>query len=130
MRQVGYARVSTTDQNLDLQRIALKAVGCLNIYTDEGISGADFDRPGLTAVLEELRPGDMFVVWRLDQLGRSLVDLIKLISDLGERQIEFRSLCEAIDTSSSGGRLLFHLLGSVASYLSHRIVAARVTTAR
>ncbi|MGI6856396.1 recombinase family protein [Mesorhizobium sp. 1B3] len=116
MRQVGYARVSTTDQNLDLQQIALRAAGCVRIYTDEGISGANFERPGLAAVLDELRPGDTFVVWRLDRLGRSLVDLIKLISELGERRIEFRSLSEAIDTSSSGGRLLFHLLAAMAEF--------------
>jgi len=113
---IGYARVSTSEQNLDLQLAALQAAGCSRIYTDQGISGADFERPGLTAALDELRPGDMLVVWRLDRLGRSLIDLIRLVTDLGVRQVEFRSLSEAIDTSSSGGRLLFHLLAAMAEF--------------
>lgn len=116
MRIVGYARVSTSDQNLDLQLSALKAAGCARIYSDQGISGADFERPGLANVFDELRPGDMLIVWRLDRLGRSLIDLIKLVTDLGARQIEFRSLSEAIDTASSGGRLLFHLLAAMAEF--------------
>lgn len=116
MRQIGYARVSTADQNLALQNAALEAAGCSYIHADQGISGADFERPGLTAALEDLRAGDMLVVWRLDRLGRSLIDLIRLVTELGERQIEFRSLSEAIDTSSSGGRLLFHLLAAMAEF--------------
>jgi len=116
MRTIGYARVSTSDQNLDLQVSALRATGCERIYTDQGVSGADFERPGLAAVLNDLRAGDMLVVWRLDRLGRSLVDLIRLVGDLGARQIEFRSLSEAIDTSSPGGRLVFHMLGAMAEF--------------
>lgn len=116
MRTIGYARVSTSDQNLDLQVSALKAAGCERIHSDQGISGTEFDRPGLGAVLNALRPGDMLVVWRLDRLGRSLVDLIRLVGELGARQIEFRSLSEAIDTSSPGGRLVFHLLGAMAEF--------------
>lgn len=116
MRQIGYARVSTADQNLALQNAALEAAGCSYIYADQGISGADFERPGLTAALDDLRAGDMLVVWRLDRLGRSLIDLIRLVTELGERKIEFRSLNEAIDTSSSGGRLLFHLLAAMAEF--------------
>lgn len=116
MRMIGYARVSTSEQNLDLQLAALQTAGCSHIHTDQGISGADFERPGLSTVLDDLRPGDMLVVWRLDRLGRSLVDLIRLVGDLGARQIEFRSLSEAIDTASSGGRLLFHLLAAMAEF--------------
>jgi len=116
MRRIGYARVSTSEQNLDLQRSALLAAGCVEIHADHGISGADFERPGLLNVLGSLEPGDMLVVWRLDRLGRSLVDLIKLVTDLGARRVEFHSLTEAIDTSSSGGRLLFHLLAAMAEF--------------
>lgn len=116
MRKIGYARVSTIDQNLDLQLAALKAIGCSKIYTDQGVSGAEFDRDGLNKALKALRAGDMLVVWRLDRLGRSLVDLVRLISKLGDQQVEFHSLSEAIDTSSSGGRLLFHLLAAMAEF--------------
>ncbi|SFQ48756.1 Site-specific DNA recombinase [Nitratireductor indicus] len=113
---IGYARVSTSEQNLDLQLAALQAAGCSRVHTDQGISGADFERPGLAATLDELCPDDTLVVWRLDRLGRSLIDLIRLVTDLGARQVEFRSLSEAIDTSSSGGRLLFHLLAAMAEF--------------
>jgi len=116
VKKIGYARVSTSEQNLDLQLTALQAADCTEFYTDHGISGADFDRPGLSEALRTLSPGDMLVVWRLDRLGRSLVDLIRLITELGDRGIEFRSLSEAIDTSSSGGRLLFHLLAAMAEF--------------
>lgn len=116
MRTIGYARVSTSDQNLDLQLLALRAAGCTRVHSDQGISGAEFDRPGLAAALKELRAGDMFIVWRLDRLGRSLVDLIRLVTELGERQVEFRTLTEAIDTSSPGGRLLFHMLGAMSEF--------------
>lgn len=116
MRRIGYARVSTYEQNLDLQLAALQAAGCCEIFTDHGISGASFDRPGLAALLAALKPSDMLVVWRLDRLGRSLVELVRLVSELGTRQIEFRSLNEAIDTSSPGGRLLFHLLAAMAEF--------------
>lgn len=105
MKKIGYARVSTSDQNLDLQLSALKAAGCTKVYTDQGVSGAEFERDGLSKALKALQAGDMLVVWRLDRLGRSLVDLVRLISELGEREVEFHSLSEAIDTSSSGGRL-------------------------
>lgn len=116
MKKIGYARVSTSDQNLDLQLSALKAAGCKRVYTDQGVSGAEFKRDGLSKALKALQAGDMLVVWRLDRLGRSLVDLVRLISELGEREVEFHSLSEAIDTSSSGGRLLFHLLAAMAEF--------------
>jgi DNA invertase Pin-like site-specific DNA recombinase len=116
VRRVGYGRVSTHEQNLDLQISALNFAGCAELYTDQGISGADFERPGLIAALKTLGRGEMLVVWRLDRLGRSLLDLIKLVNSLGERGIEFRSLTESIDTSSSGGRLTFHIMAAMAEF--------------
>ncbi|MBO1041988.1 recombinase family protein [Brucella pituitosa] len=116
MRLVGYARVSTVEQNLDLQIAALKTAGCTDILTDQGLSGADFQRPGLKKALRHLKSGDMLVVWRLDRLGRSLVDLIQTVNGLSKRGCEFRSLTESIDTSSSGGRLVFHMMGAMAEF--------------
>lgn len=116
MRRIGYARVSTYEQHLEMQLQALSAAGCGLIHSDQGISGADFERPGLAAALKELRAGDMLVVWRLDRLGRSLLDLVTLVNRLCERSVEFRSLMEAIDTSSSGGRLTFHLMAAMAEF--------------
>ena len=116
MRNFGYARVSTTEQNMDLQITALNAAGCAKILTDEGFSGADFTRPGLTKMLRTLRRGDTLTVWRLDRLGRSLFELLKLVRDLNERGVEFRSLSESLDTSTSAGRLLLHVLASMAEF--------------
>lgn len=116
MRNFGYARVSTTEQNMDLQITALNAAGCAKILTDEGYSGADFTRPGLTKMLRTLRRGDTLTVWRLDRLGRSLFELLKLVRDLNERGVEFRSLSESLDTSTSAGRLLLHVLASMAEF--------------
>jgi len=116
MKRIGYARVSTHEQHLDLQLQALKAAGCTKIFTDRGISGAEFDRPGLLEALRIAQSGDMLVVWRLDRLGRSLLDLIQTVNALGDRGVEFRSLMEAIDTSSSGGRLVFHVLAAMAEF--------------
>ena len=116
MKKIGYARVSTSDQNPDLQIAALKAAGCTKIFSDLGVSGAEFQRDGLSKALKSLRNGDMLVVWRLDRLGRSLVELVRLVNELGQRKVEFNSLSEAIDTSSSGGRLLFHLLAAMAEF--------------
>ena len=101
---LGYARVSTDDQNLDLQRDALRAAGCEKILEDR-LSGAKAARPGLTMLLEIARAGDSIVVWRLDRLGRSLHDLIVLAKRLEEAGIGLVSLQEKIDTSSSGGRV-------------------------
>lgn len=116
MSTFGYARVSTVEQSLDLQMSALTAAGCTDVLTDEGYSGADFTRPGLTRLLQKLRRGDTIVVWRLDRLGRSLFELLKLIRDLNERGVEFRSLSESLDTSTPGGRLLLHVLASMAEF--------------
>ncbi len=112
---IGYARVSTDDQNLDLQRDALRAAGCAKIYEDR-ISGATATRPGLTLALEVARAGDALVVWRLDRLGRSLHDLILLARRLEEQEIGLVSLTEKIDTGSPGGRLVFHMFAALAEF--------------
>lgn len=112
---IGYARVSTDDQNLNLQRDALVRAGCEKIYTDQQ-SGASTDRLGLTGVLEMARSGDTLVVWRLDRLGRSLKHLIHLVEKLEHQGIGLRSLQENIDTTTNGGRLVFHLFGALAEF--------------
>lgn len=112
---IGYARVSTDDQNLDLQRDALTQAGCGKLCEDKE-SGAKAERPGLLLALEVLRDGDTLVVWRLDRLGRSLKDLIALVEKLEQRGIALKSLQENIDTSSSGGKLVFHLFGALAEF--------------
>lgn len=116
MKMIVYARVSTIEQSLDLQISALRAAGCCELFTDHGVSGADFRRPGLRKALRHVGAGDMLVVWRLDRLGRSLVDLIQTVNGLSRRGCDFRSLNERIDTSSSGGRLLFHVMGAMAEF--------------
>lgn len=113
---VGYARVSTEEQKLDLQLQALEKAGCNRIYHDHGQSGSRFDRTGLDAALESLVPGGTLVVWRLDRLGRSLSGLVQLVDQLGKREVNFRSLMENIDTHSPGGRLMFHLMASLAEF--------------
>ena len=112
---VGYARVSTQDQNADLQRDALKAAGCEKIFTDK-LSGARADRPGLAKAMEMTREGDVLAVWRLDRLGRSLVHLIETVQALESRGVGFRSLTESIDTTTSGGKLIFHVFGALAEF--------------
>jgi len=112
---IGYARVSTDDQNLDLQRDALQQAGCDKIYEDR-VSGAKAARPGLAQVLEVARGGDVLVVWRLDRLGRSLHDLIVLAKQLDAAGVGLKSLRESIDTTTNGGRLVFHLFGALAEF--------------
>jgi DNA invertase Pin-like site-specific DNA recombinase len=112
---IGYARVSTNDQTLNLQLDALKQAGCKQVYTDTA-SGSQTERPGLGDALSHLRPGDALVVWRLDRLGRSLRDLIDRITQLNDRKIGFRSLTEQIDTTTSGGKLIFHIFGALAEF--------------
>lgn len=114
--RIGYARVSTEDQRLDLQIEALKAARCDRIISDRGVSGGAFDRPGLDEVLDVLSRGDTLVVWRLDRLGRSLIQLVQLMDRLGCRGIHFHSLTENIDTASSGGRLLFHMIAALSEF--------------
>lgn len=113
---VGYARVSTEEQKLDLQLQALEAAGCELVFSDHGQSGFHFERDGLETALTRLRAGDTLVVWRLDRLGRSLSALVGLMDQLGRRGISFRSLTENIDTSSSGGRLMFHMMAALAEF--------------
>ena len=112
---IGYARVSTHEQNLDLQKDALQSAGCEKIFVDE-VSGAVAARPGLQQTMDTLRTGDVLVVWRLDRLGRSLRDLIELVRQLEEWKVGFRSLQESMDSSSSGGKLIFHVFGALAEF--------------
>lgn len=112
---LGYARVSTDDQNLDLQRDALETAGCERVFEDMA-SGAKADRIGLAALMTVLRAGDTVVIWRLDRLGRSLKNLIELVERLEAAKVGLRSLQENIDTTSSGGRLVFHLFGALAEF--------------
>lgn len=113
---IGYARVSTEEQTLAAQLDALQAAGCGQVFQDEGVSGAGRKRPGCDQALAALGPGDVLVVWRLDRLGRSLFHLLELLQGLGERGIGFRSLTEAIDTTTAQGRLVFHLVAAFAEY--------------
>lgn len=112
---LGYARVSTDDQNLDLQHDALKKAGCEKFY-DDHMTGSKINRPGLEAAIEFAREGDIIVVWRLDRLSRSLKDLIEMVALLDEKKIGLRSLHESIDTSSSSGKLIFHIFGALAEF--------------
>ena len=110
---VGYARVSTIDQNLDLQIHSLKKEGCIKIFTDT-ISGSKKERIGLSKLMDYLREGDTLIVWRLDRLGRSLKDLIEIISELEKRNIYFKSIQDSIDTSTPTGKFFFHVTGAFA----------------
>ena len=112
---IGYARVSTQEQDLALQLDALKAAGCERTY-EERASGAQRDRPELKAALGYMRDGDTLVVWKLDRLARSLKQLIDTVEDLGSRGIGLRSLTEAIDTTTSGGKLIFHIFAALAEF--------------
>jgi len=112
---IGYARVSTQEQTLALQQDALEKIGCSKIFTDTA-SGATAERPGLAEALAYVRAGDTLVVWRLDRLGRSLKHLIDTITDLNNRHIGFKSITENIDTTTSGGKLIFHIFGALAEF--------------
>jgi DNA invertase Pin-like site-specific DNA recombinase len=130
--KIGYARVSTDDQNLDLQRDALTKAGCATIY-EEKASGKNDDRPELKQCLKALRPGDSLVVWRLDRLGRSLKDLMTIVSDLERSNVEFISITEHIETNSATGKLIFHLFGALSEFernLTRERVKAGLTAAR
>ena len=115
MELVGYARVSTLDQNPALQLDALTTAGCTKIFDDHA-SGARSDRPGLQRALDYVRQGDVLVVWKLDRLGRSLGHLIEVVTALEQRGVGFRSITEAIDTTTPGGRLVFHLFGALGQF--------------
>lgn len=112
---IGYARVSTADQNQHLQRDALKAAGCVEIFEDTA-SGAKRDRPGLSNALSRCQPGDSLAVWKLDRMGRSLSHLIEIVRGLEARGIGFRSLTESLDTTTPAGRLIFHVFGALGEF--------------
>jgi len=114
--KIGYARVSTDDQNLHLQRDALKKAGCKKIVADKGVSGNSTQRDGLDRALKQLKKGDVLVVWRLDRLGRSLRHLIELIATLREKGVGFQSLSDGISTTTAGGQLVFHIMGALAEF--------------
>ena len=113
--KIGYARVSTLEQDEGLQRDALTAAGCQRVFVDKA-SGKLEHRPALDAMIEQLRRGDAVVVWRLDRLGRSLRNLIELVSELESRGVGFVSLTESIDTTTPGGKLIFHIFGALAEF--------------
>lgn len=119
--RIGYARVSRTDQQLELQTDALRAAGAEKIYKDR-ISGATAERPGLDSLMTVARSGDTIVVWRLDRLARSMQHLIELSADLNERGIELVSLTENIDTSSPSGKLFFHIFGAIGEFERNLII--------
>jgi DNA invertase Pin-like site-specific DNA recombinase len=114
-KRIGYARVSTDDQNLDLQRDALALAGCSSIY-EEIISGKSTERPELRHCLKALRSGDTLVVWRLDRLGRSLPDLVGIVSRLEQEEVGFESINERIETTSAAGKLIFHVFAALAEF--------------
>jgi DNA invertase Pin-like site-specific DNA recombinase len=119
--KIGYARVSTDDQRMDLQRDALGAAGCEKIFTDTA-SGAKTARPGLAEAIAFARKGDVLVVWRLDRLGRSLPELVKVVGELEAAGIGFESVTERIETSSAAGRLVFHVFAALAEFERRLIV--------
>src|ERR1700722_17742155 len=120
--RIGYARVSTTEQNLDLQRDALKRSGCERII-EETASGGKVQRSGLERVQEMLRQGDVLAVWRLDRLGRSLKHLIEVMGGLEDQGIGFHSVTESIDKTTPGGKLVFHIFGALAEFERERTYA-------
>lgn len=129
---IGYARISTGEQNLDLQRDALQKAGCDQVFTDE-MSGTKAERPGLTQALSFVRQGDTLVVWRLDRLGRSLKDLLAHVEGLRLRAIDFKSLHENIDTTTPAGKLQFHIFSALAEFerdLIHERTMAGLRAAR
>ena len=124
-KRIGYARVSTDDQKTALQRDDLQKAGCAEIFQDT-MAGSSRDRPGLSAALASLRPGDTLVVWRLDRLGRSLSHLLEILETLHISDIGLRSLTEAIDTSTPGGKLTYSIFGAIAEF-ERELIRERVT---
>ncbi|MBK7052366.1 MAG: recombinase family protein [Rhodoferax sp.] len=118
---IGYARVSTQDQNLELQSEALTKAGCQKVFEDK-VSGTRADRPGLAKALEMLRDGDTLVVWKLDRLGRSVKQLVDLVGQLHKQGVQFKSLTDAIDTGTPSGRFFFHVMASLAEMERELIV--------
>ncbi|MFK5978654.1 MAG: recombinase family protein [Rhizobiaceae bacterium] len=115
-RIVGYARVSTTEQKLDHQLDLLEKIGCDQVFYDHGVSGGKAQRPGLDKMLASLKPGDIVVVYKLDRLGRSVLNLSDLITRFGNDDIHFCSLTEGIDTTTAGGKLVFHMFAAMAEF--------------
>jgi DNA invertase Pin-like site-specific DNA recombinase len=120
---IGYARVSTQDQNPQLQLDALNTAGCEQVFNEKA-TGVVRERPELVACLRTVRKGDTLVVWKLDRLARSLKDLVEIVHDLNSRHVGFKSLTESIDTTSSGGRLVFHIFGALAEF-EHSLIRER-----
>lgn len=120
----GYARVSTEDQTTAGQIEALEAAGCDQIFSDNGISGSTTSRPELDELLQIIAEGDELVVWRLDRLGRSMQHVVTLVSELGERGVQFRSLTENLDTTTASGELIFHIFASLAHF-ERRLISER-----
>ena len=114
--KIGYARVSTSDQDLSLQIDALQLSGCDIIYEDHGVSGISKERDGLNKALSNLSTGDTLVVWKLDRLGRSLGALCRLIESLGDKNVSFISITDGINTTTTAGKLLFHIIGALAEF--------------
>ena len=114
--QYGYARISTIDQNPDMQLKALQRAGCKKVFKDEGISGSTAKRPALLRCLKALDDGDTLMVWKLDRLARSLRDLFAMLDDFNSRGIQFRSLTEEINTTTPGGKLVFHIFAALAEF--------------
>jgi DNA invertase Pin-like site-specific DNA recombinase len=123
---IGYARVSTEEQNLGLQLDALRAAGCETIFEDQGVSGSVIERDGLDRALAMIGTGDVLVVWKLDRLGRSLGFLIDLIDYLGKGGAGFKSLSDGIDTTTSTGKLVFHIMGALAEF-ERSLIAERTS---
>ena len=114
--KIGYARVSTTDQNIELQTDALKEAGCEKIFSDHGVSGAKAERPGLDKALDHTRKKDTLVIWKLDWLGRSLSDLLSIVEGLKEKGANFASIQDGFDTFTALGKMVFSVIGAMAEY--------------
>ena len=114
--KIGYARVSTDEQNLDLQLHALAAAGCEEVFQDQGVSGVASARPGLLAALERAGEGDTLTVWRIDRLGRSTLHLLQILDQLRSRNIGFQSIMDGIDTNTAAGRMVFSMVGAIAEF--------------